>query len=51
MTELTVPWEEMLAKSHYLKKAKYQDLIDEVDPEICADDTEVFLTKQMSQGL
>lgn len=28
MAELTVPWEERLATSHHLKKAKYQDLID-----------------------
>lgn len=41
MTELTVPWKERQATSHHLKKAKYQDLIDEVDPEIPADDTEV----------
>lgn len=29
VAELTVPWEERLATSHQLKKAKYQDLIDE----------------------
>lgn len=29
MTELTVPWEERLATSHHLKKAKYQDSINE----------------------
>ena len=29
VAELTVPWEVRLAISHQLKKAKYQDLIDE----------------------
>ncbi|CAM4377895.1 unnamed protein product [Leuciscus chuanchicus] len=29
IAELTVPWEERLATSHQLKKAKYQDLVDE----------------------
>ncbi len=29
VVELTVPWEDRLAISHELKKAKYQDLIDE----------------------
>lgn len=29
VAELTVPWEDRLAISHQLKKAKYQDLIDE----------------------
>ncbi len=29
VTKLTVPWEERLATSHQLKKAKYQDPIDE----------------------
>ena len=29
VVELTVPWEDRLAISHQLKKAKYQDLIDE----------------------
>lgn len=29
VAELTVPWEERLDTSHQLKKAKYQDLIDE----------------------
>jgi hypothetical protein len=29
VAELTVPWEERLAISHQLKKAKYQDLVDE----------------------
>lgn len=29
IVELTVPWEDRLAISHQLKKAKYQDLIDE----------------------
>lgn len=29
VAKLTVPWEEKLATSHHLKKAKYQDLIDE----------------------
>ncbi len=29
VAELTVPWEERLATSHQLKKAKYQDLVDE----------------------
>lgn len=29
IAELTVPWEERLATSHELKKAKYQDLVDE----------------------
>lgn len=29
IAELTVPWEDRLATSHRLKKAKYQDLIDE----------------------
>lgn len=28
IAELTVPWEDRLAISHQLKKAKYQDLID-----------------------
>ena len=29
LVELTVPWEDRLGISHQLKKAKYQDLIDE----------------------
>lgn len=29
VVELTVPWEDRLAVAHKLKKAKYQDLIDE----------------------
>ncbi len=29
IAELTVPWEERPAMSHQLKKAKYQDLVDE----------------------
>ncbi len=29
IAELMVPWEERLATSHQLKKAKYQDLVDE----------------------
>lgn len=29
IAELTAPWEERLVSSHQLKKAKYQDLVDE----------------------
>lgn len=30
VAELTVPWEDRLATSHQLKKAKYQDLVNKV---------------------
>ena len=35
LIELTVPWEGKLVTSHQLKKAKYQDLIDEANQKGC----------------